>query len=150
MHHTHLMHYYQTHKYNGLPVIHIPHPKPPSSTTIHKIPRSPLSFLHHILFDNSSSPVLSHIPRKDLHYSITTRTNHPSIIFSPRYSAYTLTTHQSVGGNLLNASPFLETPEAKGGVVAGGDEFATIVRQGQSGDGGGMGEHIIGALAWKS
>ena len=50
--------------------------------------------------------------------------------------------------DFLGAAALLEGPEAKAGVMACGDELAAILGEGERGDGGGVGEHIVGALAY--
>ncbi len=52
--------------------------------------------------------------------------------------------------DFLAAGAFFQRPEAQAGVVAGGDEFGARGGEGEGGDGGGVGEHAVGALACSS
>ena len=49
--------------------------------------------------------------------------------------------------DILGTDTLLQAPEADTGVVAGGDGFAAVLGEGQGGDSGGVGEHVVGALA---
>lgn len=68
------------------------------------------------------------VPREDLYGAITAGTDHPSAVSRPNHSAHTLTTHDSMIGDLLRAVSLLKGPEAQGRIVTTRDKFATIRR----------------------
>jgi hypothetical protein len=86
--------------------------------------------------------------RKNLDDAIAAAANDPPPILAPDDAADALAAHESVAGDFLRAGSFLERPEAEAGVVAGGDEFGARRGEGEGGDGGGVGEHAVGALAY--
>lgn len=87
-------------------------------------------------------------PRKDFHNAIAAGADNPPPIVAPHHRAHTLATHDAVAGDFLRTTPSLKRPEAETGVVAGGDEFAAIGRQGQRRDCRRVCEHGVGALTW--
>ena len=89
-------------------------------------------------------------PGKNLDNAIAATTNNPPAVLAPDNGTNTLTTHDAMARDILDTRPLLERPEAETGIVARGDEFAAVGRKGESGDGGGVGEHVVGALAWIS
>lgn len=83
---------------------------------------------------------------ENLDDSITAATNNPPPILAPHDGANALAAHEAMAGEFLHAGALLERPEAQTGVVAGGDEFAAVGGEREGGDGGGVCEHVVGAL----
>jgi len=88
------------------------------------------------------------LPRKDLHHPIPAATYNPAAILAPHDSTDPFSSHKSMAREFLDATPLFEAPEPEAGVVAGGDEFPAVRGKGEGGDGGGVGEHGVSALAF--
>lgn len=63
---------------------------------------------------------------ENLNNPIPSTTDHPPAILTPDDGTDTLAAHDAVGGDFLGARPLLERPEAKGGIVAGRNEFSAV------------------------
>jgi len=59
------------------------------------------------------------LPAKHFHHTITTGADHPPAILTPHDRAHALSSHQPVAGDFLRATPFLQRPEAKAGIMTG-------------------------------
>jgi hypothetical protein len=66
---------------------------------------------------------------------------------TPHNAAHAFAAHDAVRGDFLRADALVERPEADGSVVTGGHGFSSVFAEGEGGDGGGVGEHLVGALA---
>lgn len=86
---------------------------------------------------------------EDLDDAIAARGHDQAAVLAPDNTADALTTHNAMCGDFLGADALVEGPEAYGGVVTGRYGFATIFTDGEGGDGGWMGEHVVGALTWE-
>jgi len=69
---------------------------------------------------------------------------------TPYDAADAFAAHDPVRGNFLRADALVKGPEADGGIVAGRNGFAAILAEGEGRDGGGMCEHLVGALTLMS
>ena len=87
------------------------------------------------------------LPGKDLDDAIAAGGDYEAAVLTPHHAADTLATHDAVRGDLLRANAFVERPETDRGVVTRRDGFTSVFAEGQGGDGGGVGQHAISALA---
>jgi len=94
--------------------------------------------------EDGREPFLS---RENLDNSIAASADDPPTVLAPDNGTYTLTAHDAVTGNFLGATSSFEGPEAEARVVAGGNKFTAIRREGQRGYSGRMCEHGVRALA---
>lgn len=85
--------------------------------------------------------------RKDLHHPIPTRRNDEPTILAPLNIAHALTAHRAMRHDFLRANALLQRPEADAGVVAGRHGFAAVFGEREGGDGRGVREHVVRALA---
>jgi hypothetical protein len=92
----------------------------------------------------------STLSSKDLDNTITTRTHDESSIAAPADIADPFAPHRPMRHNVLGAYPLLERPETYAGIVSRGDGFAAVFGKAERRDGGRVGEHGVGALAWGS
>ena len=78
--------------------------------------------------------------------AVAARGNDEAPILAPHDAAHALAAHDAVCRNFLCADALVERPEADRGIVPCGDGFAAVFADGEGGDGGGVGEHVVGAL----
>lgn len=87
------------------------------------------------------------LPYKNLPNPIPPNTNHQSPIPTPRHITHPLPPHRPMTNNILRTNPLLQAPEPDTRVVARAHRLPAILRKGEGGDGGGVREHGVGALA---
>lgn len=92
----------------------------------------------------------TNLPRENLNNAIAPRRDDIPSIMAPNDRADALAAHGPVRRDVLGADALVEGPEADTRVVASRDGLPAIFAQRERGDGGGVREHGVCALAYPS
>lgn len=92
----------------------------------------------------SARPILS---RENLDHAVATTAHDPFTILTPDARAHALAAHDAVARDFLDARALLQAPEPQGRVMARADELPPFGAKRQAGNGVGMREHVVRALA---
>lgn len=101
---------------------------------LHVSSRTPRKLIRQT-YIRSEPPFLIHSSRKDLYNPIATSTNHESPVLTPSNIAHTFAPHSAMRDDVLRTDALFQGPKADTCVVACGDGFAAVFREGKGGDG---------------